>query len=360
MKDSLLQKFERLHDRRNELDGLLADPAILNDPPKYRELSKEYAELSPVVACFDRYRQNQKGIETAREMLADKDPDLRALAQEELQQAQARAAELEQELNLLLLPKDPMDSSNIFLELRAGTGGEEAALFVADLLRMYTRYVELRGWSLEVLSSSRAEAGGYKEVIARIIGQGAYSRLKFESGAHRVQRVPETEAQGRIHTSACTVAVLPEVDEITEVEINPADLRIDTFRASGAGGQHVNKTDSAIRITHLPTGLVVECQDERSQHKNRARATSLLKAKLVARERERQQAQQAESRRNLVGSGDRSERIRTYNFPQGRVTDHRINLTLYKLDAILEGQLDLVIEPLINEHQADLMAAMGE
>jgi peptide chain release factor 1 len=312
-----------------------------------------------VVACFNQYQDNQRTMENAKEMLADQDLELRALAAEELKEAQVRNDELERELMMLLLPKDPADSSNIFLELRAGTGGEEAALFAADLLRMYTRYVELQGWNMEILSSSRAEAGGYKEVIARVVGQGAYSRLKFESGVHRVQRVPETESQGRIHTSACTVAVLPEVDEITDTEIDPADLRIDTFRASGAGGQHVNKTDSAIRITHLPTSIVVECQDERSQHKNRARAMSLLKAKLVSAERERQRAEQAETRRNLVGTGDRSERIRTYNFPQGRITDHRINLTLYKLDEILQGNLDTVIDPLINEHQADLMAAMG-
>ena len=357
MKDSFLQKIERLCERQEELHGLLADPGIMNDQAKYRDLSREYAELSPIVACFNRYRQNRRAMETAKEMLSD--PELRMLAQEEIQQTQAWDVELEQELKLVLLPRDPADNSNIFLELRAGTGGEEAALFVADLLRMYTYYVEQRGWEIELLSSSRAEAGGYKEVIARIIGQGAYSRLKFESGAHRVQRVPDTEAQGRIHTSACTVAVLPEVDEITEVEINPADLRIDTFRASGAGGQHVNKTDSAIRVTHLPTGVVVECQDERSQHKNRSRAMSLLRARLVAAERERQQSAQAENRRSLVGTGDRSERIRTYNFPQGRVTDHRINLTLYKLNGILEGQIDLLIDPLINEHQADLMAAIG-
>jgi peptide chain release factor 1 len=358
MKPSLIQKFERLHDRLQELDGLLADPDIINDQSRFRELSREYAEIGPVVACYQEYTDNQKAMAGAKEMLNESDPELRVLASEELKEAQTKEEQLERELQILLLPKDPADNSNIFLEIRAGTGGEEAALFADDLFRMYSRYAALRGWAVEALSTSRAEAGGLKEVIARVIGQGAYSRLKFESGAHRVQRVPATEAQGRIHTSACTVAVLPEVDEITDVEINPADLRIDTYRSSGAGGQHVNKTDSAIRITHLPTGVVVECQDERSQHKNRSRAMSLLKARLLSAEREKQETTQAETRRNLVGSGDRSERIRTYNFPQGRVTDHRINLTLYKLDSFMEGDLDPVIEPLNNEHQADLLASV--
>ncbi len=293
-------------------------------------------------------------------MLKENDREIRGLAEEELKKAEDESGKLENELQVLLLPKDPSDNSNIFLEIRAGTGGEEAALFSGDLMRMYSRYAETRNWEVEYISVSESDLEGYKEVIMRVIGDGAYSRLKFESGAHRVQRVPETESQGRIHTSACTVAVLPEVEEINEVQINTADLRIDTFRASGAGGQHVNKTDSAIRITHLPTNTVVECQDERSQHKNKARAMSLLQARLLNTEREEQQNEQAENRRSLVGSGDRSERIRTYNFPQGRVTDHRINLTLYQLDDFMEGSIDMIIEPLINEYQADLLASLSE
>ena len=359
MKDSLRIKLERLRDRLSELDHLLADQRVITDQAAFRALGREHAELSPVVSCFGEHLQNRKAIEAAKEILNDGDPDLRALAAEELKEATAKDTRLERELHAYLLPSDPADNNNIFLEVRAGTGGGEAALFAGDLFRMYTRYAELRSWNMQVLSASRAEGGGYKEIIARVAGRGAYSRLKFESGVHRVQRVPATEAQGRIHTSACTVAVLPEADEVTDIEISPTDLRVDTFRASGAGGQHVNKTDSAIRITHLPTGLVVECQDERSQHKNRARALSLLRSRLLSAERERQRADQAESRRILVGSGDRSERIRTYNFPQGRLTDHRINLTLYKLNDILEGQIDLVIDPLISEHQAELMAATG-
>ena len=359
MKDSLLQKLERLRARSQELTGLLSNEGVWKDQAIFRELGREQSELRVVVECFESYLRNRRAIEEARRMLDEDDAGLRELAAEELKRNQARDEALERDLHRFLLPQDPSDRSNIFLEVRAGTGGEEAALFAAALFRMYGRYVETRGWTCEVLSTSRAEAGGIKEVIARIVGQGAYSRLKFESGVHRVQRVPETEAQGRIHTSACTVAVLPEVDEVTDIEVSPSDLRIDTFRASGAGGQHVNKTDSAIRITHLPSGLVVECQDERSQHKNRSRAMSLLKARLVSEERQRQREKQAESRRNLVGSGDRSERIRTYNFPQARVTDHRINLTVYKLEAIMLGELDHVIEPLISEHQADLMAAVG-
>jgi peptide chain release factor 1 len=359
MKDSLIQKLERLRARSQEISGLLANEGAWKDQTTYRELNQEQSELRPVVECFERYLENRQALEDARQLLETGEPELRELAAEEIKGAQAREADLERDLHRFLLPQDPSDRSNIFLEVRAGTGGEEAALFAGALFRMYSRYVEARGWGCEVLSASRSEAGGYKEVIARIVGQGAYSRLKFESGVHRVQRVPETEAQGRIHTSACTVAVLPEVDEVTDIEISTSDLRVDTYRASGAGGQHVNKTDSAIRITHLPTGLVVECQDERSQHKNRSRAMSLLKARLVSAERERQQKAQAENRRNLVGSGDRSERIRTYNFPQGRVTDHRINLTVYKLEAVMLGELDHVIDPLISEHQADLMASVG-
>ena len=360
MKESLLKKLERLSERLQELDALLADPATINDQKRFREYSREYSEIRPVVACYKDYKKNQDTLKTAKEMMNDADKSLRELAAEELEQAEENIEKLEQELQLLLLPRDPADDSNIFLEIRAGTGGEEAALFAGNLMRMYMRYAELNGWKTEIMSASESDLSGYREVIMRVVGDGAYSRLKFESGAHRVQRVPETEAQGRIHTSACTVAVLPEVDEIEDIVINPADLRIDTYRASGAGGQHVNKTDSAIRITHLPTNTVVECQDERSQHKNKARAMSLLKARILNAEREKQTAEQAANRRNLVGTGDRSERIRTYNFPQGRVTDHRINLTLYNLDEFIEGNLDMVIDPLINEYQADQLAAMSE
>jgi peptide chain release factor 1 len=360
MNPSMLVKLEQLAARHEEVSALLAEPEIIGDNDRFRALSVEYAQLEPVASGFWAYRRVLDELASARDMAADSDPDLRALAQDELLDAEARRAEQERALQLLLLPRDPHDAGNVFLEIRAGTGGDEAALFAGDLLRMYLRYAELRGWKLELLSESPGEHGGYKEVIGRVIGQGAYSRLKFESGAHRVQRVPETEAQGRIHTSAATVAVLPELAEVEQIEINPNELRIDTYRASGAGGQHVNKTDSAIRITHLPSGIVVECQDERSQHKNRARAMSLLQAKLLAAEREKQTAAQAQTRKLQVGSGDRSERIRTYNFPQGRVTDHRINLTLYKLGDILEGNLDAIIEQLINEYQADQLAALAE
>ena len=360
MNPSMLAKLEQLAARHEEVSALLAEPEIIGDNDRFRALSVEYAQLEPVASGFWAYRRVLDDLASARDMAGDSDPDLRALAQDELLDAEARRAEQERALQLLLLPRDPHDAGNVFLEIRAGTGGDEAALFAGDLLRMYVRYAELRGWKLEPLGESPGEHGGYKEVISRIIGQGAYSRLKFESGAHRVQRVPETEAQGRIHTSAATVAVLPELAEVEQIDINPNDLRIDTYRASGAGGQHVNKTDSAIRITHLPSGIVVECQDERSQHKNRSRAMSLLQAKLLAAEREKQTSAQAQTRKLQVGSGDRSERIRTYNFPQGRVTDHRINLTLYKLGDILEGNLDSIIEPLINEYQADQLAALAE
>ncbi len=360
MNPSMLAKLEQLASRHEEVSALLAEPDIIGDNDRFRALSVEYAQLEPVADGFRAYRRVLNDLASARDMAGDSDPDLRALAQDELLDAEARRTEQERALQLLLLPRDPHDTGNVFLEIRAGTGGDEAALFAGDLLRMYVRYAELRGWKLELLGESPGEHGGYKEVISRIIGQGAYSRLKFESGAHRVQRVPETEAQGRIHTSAATVAVLPELAEVEQIEINPNDLRVDTYRASGAGGQHVNKTDSAIRITHLPSGIVVECQDERSQHKNRSRAMSLLQAKLLSAEREKQQTTQAQTRKLLVGSGDRSERIRTYNFPQGRVTDHRINLTLYKLGDILEGNLDSIIEPLINEYQADQLAALAE
>lgn len=359
LQTSLLQKLENLTDRRQELDGLLSAPEIISDVKRFRALSKEHAEISPVVECFGRYRNTENDLRTAEEMASEEDAEMRALAEDEMTSAKARLASLEQDLNRLLIPKDPDDDADVFLEVRAGTGGDEAGLFAGDLLRMYLRYAEDRAWQTEIVSAHEAEQGGYKEVIVRISGNGVYARLKFESGAHRVQRVPETESQGRIHTSACTVAVLPDLGDVEDIELNPNDLRIDTFRASGAGGQHVNKTDSAIRITHLPSGVVVECQDERSQHKNRARAMSLLKARLLKTERDRRDAEEASTRRSLVGSGDRSERIRTYNFPQGRVTDHRINLTLYKLDEMMAGVVDLIIEPLITEHYADLMAGLA-
>ena len=360
MNPSMLTKLEQLASRHEEVGALLATAEIIGDSDRFRALSVEYSQLELVAKGFWTYRRVLDDLDSARDMSRDSDPELRALAKDELLEVEERLTEQEQALQLLLLPRDPHDAGNVFLEIRAGTGGDEAALFAGDLLRMYGRYAELRGWQWEILSESPGEHGGYKEVITRIIGQGAYSRLKFESGAHRVQRVPVTEAQGRIHTSAATVAILPELAEVEQIEINPNELRIDTYRASGAGGQHVNKTDSAIRITHLPSGIVVECQDERSQHKNRSRAMSLLQAKLLAGEREKQQSAQAQTRRLLVGSGDRSERIRTYNFPQGRVTDHRINLTLYKLGDILAGNLDPIIEPLIQEHQADQLAALAE
>ena len=359
MKPTLMDKLEGLHERFTEVGALLAEPEVASDPARLRTLAKEHAELSPIVECFAKYNSTLHSIEEAREILAGPDVDLRTLAQEEIDEAEIRRFSLETELKVLLLPSDPADAGNVYLEIRAGTGGDEAALFAGDLLRMYLRYGELEGWRSEVVSESPGEHGGYREVVVRIAGRGVYSQLKFESGGHRVQRVPETESQGRIHTSACTVAVLPEADEIGDIEIDASDLRIDTFRASGAGGQHVNKTDSAIRITHLPTNTVVECQDERSQHKNRARAMSLLKARLLAAERERRDTERAETRRLLVGSGDRSQRIRTYNFPQGRVTDHRIHLTLYKLGDIMAGGLGEVIEALVNEDQADQLAALG-
>ena len=359
LKPTLELKLEKLAERQQEIHGLMSDSSIMKNQNSFRDLSKEAAELGPIVECFQLYRKNQESIEHAREMLRDSDNEIRDMAQDELQHKESESTRLELELQKLLLPRDPADNSNIFLEIRAGTGGEEAALFSAVLLRMYTRYAELRNWKVEIMSRALSDLAGYREVILRIIGDGAYSRLKFESGAHRVQRVPETEAQGRIHTSACTVAVMPEAEEISDIEINPSDLRVDTFRASGAGGQHVNKTDSAIRITHTPTGIVVECQDERSQHKNRARAMSLLKARILSAERDRQNAEIAATRKSLVGSGDRSERIRTYNFPQSRVTDHRINLTFYKLDEFLQGDMDMIIDALINEHQADQLATLA-
>lgn len=360
MKDSIITKLEELKERHHEVAYLLSDPEVINDNDRFRELSQEFAHLDPVVAEFNSWKANEEALADVLEMLEGSDPEMKELAREELPLLEEEKERLETSLNILLLPTDPHDNSNIFLELRAGTGGDEAAIFAGDLLRMYMRYAENQGWGVELLSEHHGEHGGYREVIARIKGQGAYSRLKFESGAHRVQRVPETESQGRVHTSAATVAVLPEIPETEMIEINPADLKIDTFRSSGAGGQHVNVTDSAIRITHLPTGVVVECQDERSQHKNRAKAMSLLGARLLEAEREREQREMSESRRSLVGSGDRSERIRTYNYPQGRITDHRINLTLYKLDEILDGDLDQIIDPLVQENQADLLASLGE
>jgi peptide chain release factor 1 len=358
MKDSIRRRLERTAERFEEVGALLADPDVIGRQNQFRELSMEYARLEPVVARFREFRRLEAERDAAAEMAAGADPEMRTLAEEELHDLDARIDAEGLELTKLLIPKDQRDDANIFLEIRAGTGGDEAAIFAGDLFRMYARYAERRGWKVEVLSESPGEHGGYKEIISRVVGSGAYSRLKFESGTHRVQRVPATEAQGRIHTSACTVAILPELDEVEDVALNPAELRIDTYRASGAGGQHVNKTDSAIRITHLPTGIVVECQDERSQHKNRSRAMSLLRAKLLETERQKQTAQQAQERRLQVGSGDRSERIRTYNYPQGRVTDHRINLTLYQLPSVVDGALDDVIGPLQQEWQAEQLAAL--
>ena len=358
MKDSIRRKLEKLAERLEEVSHLLADPGVIADTNKFRDLSMEYSRLEPVVTRYRAYLELIGERQSAQEMAEGADNELRELGREELASLIARLEREEEELAKLLLPKDARDDSNIYLEVRAGTGGDEAALFAGDLFRMYSRYADGQGWGVEVLSENPGEHGGYKEIISRVVGKGAFSHFKFESGTHRVQRVPATEAQGRIHTSAATVAILPEMDEIEDVEINPADLKVDTFRASGAGGQHVNKTDSAIRITHLPTGIVVECQDERSQHKNRARALSLLKARMLDEQRAKQTAAQAESRRLQVGSGDRSQRIRTYNFPQGRLTDHRINLTLYKLPEIVAGDLDPVIGPLTQEFQADQMQAL--
>ena len=357
MKDSIRQKLDRLADRFEEVGHLLADAAGASEAARYRELSMEYARLQPVVQRYRTYLKALEDLRAAQDMARDPDPQIRFMGEEEQRNLATSLAAEEHELAKLLLPKDTRDERNIFLEIRAGTGGDEAAIFAGDLFRMYSRYAESQGWRVEVLSESSGEHGGYKEIISRIVGPGAFSRFKFESGTHRVQRVPATEAQGRIHTSAVTVAILPELEEIETVELNPAELRIDTYRSSGAGGQHVNKTDSAIRITHLPTGIVVECQDERSQHKNRSRALSLLKAKLQSAELEKRNTAEAESRKLQVGSGDRSERIRTYNFPQGRVTDHRINLTLYKLAAVIDGQLDDVIAPLVQEFEAEQLAA---
>ena len=360
MKPSIQSRLEQLTERYEEVSALLSDQGTIANQDKFRDLSKEYAEIEPIVHCFKAWQQAQADVEEANELARDGDADMRAMAEEELESAKQKSEELDVELQRLMLPKDPNDGKNVFLEIRAGTGGDEAAIFAGDLFKMYLRYAEKHRWQVEVLSESEGEHGGYRELIARVAGASVYGTLKFESGAHRVQRVPETESQGRIHTSACTVAVMPEADEAEAVEINKSDLRIDTFRASGAGGQHVNKTDSAIRITHLPTGIVIECQEERSQHKNRAKAISFLASRLQNEETERQQKSIADTRKSLVGSGDRSERIRTYNFPQGRVTDHRINLTLYKLEEVISGDLDAVIGPLKQEHQADLLASLAD
>lgn len=358
MKDSIKNKLDRIAMRFEDLEALLSDSEIINDQNKFRQYSKEYSDIEALVNCYREYLASLDDIKAAELMLAD--PEMKDLAADEIVDAKNRAEALTKELQVLILPKDPDDDRNIFLEVRAGTGGDEAGIFAGDLFRMYSRYAERQGWRVEIVSENGAEKGGYKEVIAKIMGTNVYAHLKFESGAHRVQRVPETEAQGRVHTSACTVAVMPEVPEIEAIDINPSDLKIDTYRASGAGGQHVNKTDSAIRITHIPTGVVVECQDERSQHKNRSRAMSLLSSRLLQAQRDKQRQEQASTRRDLVGSGDRSERIRTYNYPQGRVTDHRINLTLYQLDDVMDGGMSPLIDALVQEYHADQLAALQD
>ena len=360
MKASLQGKLDKLADRFEELAGLLSDPDVIGNQNQFRDLSREYAEIDPVVKCYQAYLQAADNLDAARAMQDDSDPDMREMGAEEARDAQARMEELAEELQKLMLPKDPRDGANVFLEVRAGTGGDEAAIFAGDLFRMYSKYADQRGWKVEMVSASEGEHGGYKEVIARVIGDGVYSRMKFESGAHRVQRVPATESQGRIHTSACTVAIMAEAEQLGDITIRNEDLRIDTYRSSGAGGQHVNTTDSAVRITHLPTGVVVECQDERSQHKNKARAMSLLSAKLYDAQQNAAHAEQAAERKSLVGSGDRSERIRTYNYPQGRVSYHRINLTLYRLGELMEGDMDELLGALLAEYQADQLAALGE
>jgi peptide chain release factor 1 len=359
MDTSIATKLGKLAERHQQLSGLLADPEVIGDQNRFRNLSKEYAEIAPLVDLYQNYCALGEAMQAAETMLKDPDEEIRRMAQDEVARIDQQSKTLEGDLLAALLPKDPNDARNVFLEIRGGTGGDEAAIFAGDLFRMYHYYAESNRWSVETVSHSAGEHGGYKEIIARIAGKGVYSRLKFESGVHRVQRVPETEAQGRIHTSTCTVAILAEADEIDAIDISASDLKIDTFRASGAGGQHVNKTDSAIRITHLPSGIVVECQDERSQHKNRARAMSILNARLLEIERRKQREEEAATRKSLVGSGDRSERIRTYNFPQGRMTDHRINLTLYKLDQIMLGKLDELIDALATADQADQLAALS-
>ncbi len=360
MKDSILAKLDILSERYEEVGALLSDADTIADQNKYRTLSKEYAELEPIVKTFHSYRDVVASIVEAKSLLKDSDPDMRDMAQQEMKDGEAQLETFELDLQRLLLPKDPNDDKNVFLEIRAGTGGDEAAIFSGDLFRMYSKFAENQRWQVEIMSQNNGDHGGYKEIIARIVGKGVYSKLKFESGAHRVQRVPDTESQGRIHTSACTVAIMPEADEQDTIEINKGDWRVDTFRASGSGGQHVNKTDSAIRLTHLPSGMVVECQDERSQHKNRAKAMAVLQARLNSAQSDAAAAEQSEQRKSLVGSGDRSERIRTYNFPQGRVTDHRINLTLYKLNEVMEGSLADVVQPLVNEFQAEQLATLAD
>jgi peptide chain release factor 1 len=360
MKDSIRSKLETLVERREEVEALLSDAQIISDQDKFRTLSKEYSDLKDLTVTFKQYQSAEEDFEEAKLMMEEDDAEMREMAQEEFKVSKAEIARLDQELQLLMLPKDPNDSNNCFLEIRAGAGGDEAAIFAGDLFRMYSRYIESKKWKLEIITSNESDQGGFKEMIAHITGNDVYGTMKFESGGHRVQRVPETESQGRVHTSACTVVVMPEIPEADAIEINSADLKIDTFRASGAGGQHVNKTDSAIRITHMPTGTVVECQDQRSQHKNRAQAMSVLSARLQAAEDEKRMAEETGMRRNLVASGDRSERVRTYNFPQGRMSEHRINLTLYKLNEIMEGDLDCVLHPLMTEYQADLLASMSE
>ncbi|WP_413111919.1 peptide chain release factor 1 [Thaumasiovibrio sp. DFM-14] len=360
MKPSILQKLQTLVERYEEVQHLLGDPEIIGDQNRFRALSREYSQLEEVTQCFQRFQQAQEDLLAAEEMANEDDPEMREMAQEEIKDAKAQIEQLSDDLQVLLLPKDPNDDRNCFVEIRAGAGGDEAGIFAGDLFRMYSKYAEAQGWRVEVINANSSEQGGYKEMVAKVNGEGAYGILKFESGGHRVQRVPATESQGRVHTSACTVAVLPEIPEAEVPEINAGDLKIDTFRASGAGGQHVNTTDSAIRITHLPTGIVVECQDERSQHKNKAKAMSVLAARIIKAEEEKRNAEEASTRRNLLGSGDRSDRIRTYNYPQSRVSDHRINLTLYRLNEVMEGDLNSLIEPVLQEHQADQLAALAE
>ncbi len=360
MKNSVYQKLEIISERFEEVQALLSDPETISDQEKFRALSKEFSQLEIITNAFNAYKDAVDDFETAEEMLKDDDPDMRDMAQEEFKSAKKAVEEKTDELQILLLPRDPKDDNNCFVEIRAGAGGDEAAIFAGDLYRMYTRYAEKKGWRIELMNSNESEQGGFKEIVMKIDGEGVYGHMKFESGGHRVQRVPETESQGRVHTSACTVVVMPEIPESEAIEINKADLKVDTFRASGAGGQHVNKTDSAIRITHIPSGVVVECQDQRSQHKNRAQAMSVLQARLQQAEDEKRRSDEESSRRNLVASGDRSERIRTYNFPQGRMSDHRINLTLYRLNEIMEGNLQLIMEPIMQENQADLLAEVSD
>ncbi len=360
MKESVIRKLEGLQERYEEVQALMGEPNVTSDQERFRNLTKEYAQLGGVVTGFQRYQQAAADLQAVLEMLEGDDAEMRAMAQEELADAKSRVEQIAEELQILLLPKDPKDDNNCYLEIRAGTGGDEAAIFAGDLFRLYSRFAERKGWRTEIVNANEGEHGGFKEVIVKVDGEGVYGIMKFESGGHRVQRVPETESQGRIHTSACTIMVLPEVPESQAPEINPADLRVDTFRASGAGGQHINKTDSAVRLTHLPSGLVVECQDERSQHKNRAKAMAVLTARLVQLEEDKRRAEEANTRRSLLSTGDRSDRIRTYNYPQGRVTDHRINLTLYRLNEVMEGDLDALVQPILHEYQADQLAALSE